>query len=162
MGPLLHEDKSEDHKYFAPYWNGRTWQAMSEGIQNSEQREALLEYAYASAAHWREVGTIVHKQRAAWLLARAWTLLQEPKQALHYAVRCAELTDQAENDLADFDKPYALEALARAFALQGDKEQAEHYYNHAFTLGESIASEDDRNLFMNDLQCAPWFGVIRL
>ena len=54
-------------------------------------------------------------------------------------------------DLADFDRPFAHEALARAYAVAGDEQHARHHLSRARELAASIEDPDDRDLVLSDL-----------
>jgi hypothetical protein len=56
------------------------------------------------------------------------------------------------DDLDEFDLPFAYEALARAYAVAGDEEQARHWIARARAAGEAISDEDDRVLLEADLE----------
>jgi hypothetical protein len=61
--------------------------------------------------------------------------------------------------MADFDIAYAYEAQARALALSGEMNEAEAHLENAQAAGEAIADEQDREIFMGDLEGGEWFGL---
>jgi hypothetical protein len=61
--------------------------------------------------------------------------------------------------MSDFDGAFAYEAVARANALAGRREEALHYLELAEKAGEVIADEQDRAIFDSDLRGGNWYGV---
>jgi hypothetical protein len=61
--------------------------------------------------------------------------------------------------MKDFDLASAYEAVARAEALAGDVETARSHHRRAEAQGARIADEEDRTIFLGDLQRGPWFGI---
>ena len=59
--------------------------------------------------------------------------------------------------LEDFDLAYAHEALARAAAAAGRAEEAQRH--RAAAAAVPIADDEDRKIFLADLEAEPWFGV---
>jgi hypothetical protein len=53
--------------------------------------------------------------------------------------------------MADWDEPFAHEALARAYAVAGDEQHARHHLSRARELAASIDDPDDRGLVLADL-----------
>jgi hypothetical protein len=58
--------------------------------------------------------------------------------------------------MEDFDLAYAQEALARAFALAGDQDQALVHWRKAADLGDQIQDPEDRRIFQGDFQSGNW------
>jgi hypothetical protein len=54
--------------------------------------------------------------------------------------------------MADFDRAFAFEAVARASALAGRREEAQRYFNLAQQAGEAISDEQDRSYFLSELK----------
>ena len=57
-----------------------------------------------------------------------------------------------------FDVAYAYEALARAHAASGNKEECKNFLQKAREAGNLIAGKEDKNIFDVDLESGPWFG----
>jgi len=130
--------KSEAHLHFAKGFNGKTWELLDKGERTQEENELLVDYAHASLAHWRAVGTGVNLQRGVWLLARVNLVLGNAQLATQYAQCCLELTEQHKDLLADFDFAFAYECMARAQALAGNRAKALQYREMADKAGAAI------------------------
>jgi hypothetical protein len=104
-----------------------------------------------------------HRWFARSLNGLVWRLLARPirpEPALHHARRCPELAGGAPG-VADFDHAYAAETMARALACAGDLGQAATWHSRATAAGATVAADDDRRIFTDDLATGPWFGLNR-
>lgn len=154
----------QEHRRLAIKANGETWEALVSGELESGSGEdlspfhELIERAQASSYHWQRATLegAVERARAAWLLARSYTVAGHADLALQHAERCAALTEAAA-DAADFDVAYTHEAKARAYALSGQVDEAKVAY--AAAAGVSILDAEDRKIFDGDLEGGPWFGL---
>jgi len=147
------------HEKLAKEINGEVWSLLDKPDRTVEEDERLILAAHASAYHWLHVGTAVHRQRGEWMLAHVHTVLSRESPARHHARRCLALTETFAAEMKDFDVAYAYEAVARAEALGEDTEPARRYLQLAETQGARIADEEDRTIFLADLQRGPWFGL---
>src|SRR5690348_2941225 len=111
----------------------------------------MLHMAHASRHHWGRVGTAANLARSEWQCSRVYAVLGRAEPALHHARRCLELCESAPDEMADFDLPFALEAMARASAVAGDGDAAQEWLDRARSAGEKIVDEDDRVLLESDL-----------
>lgn len=134
-----------------------TWTYLEKEDRSREDDDAMLHMAHASAHHWRQVGQPVNFARSEWQCSRVYAALSRPEPSRHHARRCLEIC--TENGLGDFDLAFAYEALARAEAIAGDREQARAYVEQALAAAEDIREADDRELLRSDLETIP--GVPR-
>jgi hypothetical protein len=146
---------------FAKCFNKNTWEFLNNPSRSFEDDLRMISLAHASYIHWCEEGTNVHQQRGLWLLARVYTVIEYPKQALLYANQCEYLTQTFKGEMMDFDLAYAKEGLARANALAGNKTAAEEHLLEAETLGDWIQNAEDKEIFTGDLEGGNWFGIKR-
>jgi len=151
--------EAEAQLHFAKQFNGKVWELLERQERTLEEDELLVEYAHASLAHWRVVGTEVHLQRGAWMLAHVYTILGNAELALQYAGRCQELTELYKSHLSDFDFAYAYECMARAQALAGNQMEAQKYIAMADKEGAAINDGEDRKIFLGDFNGGYWYGV---
>lgn len=120
----------------------------------------MVAAAYTSYYHWSQVGSAVNRQRGHWMVSRVFTVLERSEPALAHAKRCMELTEAHPDLMEDFDVAFAHEALARANALSGEAGKTQELYTQAEKLGEYIADEEDKGIFMGDLRGGDWYGAI--
>lgn len=150
----------EAHIKFAKSANGQVWELLENKGRSNLENEELLIAAYSSLYHWRQVGNPVNTQRGYWLLSHVFVELERSDEALEYALRCKQLTERDKDSMEDFDIAYAQEALARAYAFQGQSEIARGHFERARELGELIADAEDKKIFTDDLMGGDWTGVI--
>lgn len=150
--------RTEAHQFFAVDLNNRVWELLGNSERTEAEDNEMMWAAYASLYHWSVIGQPINIQRGEWMVSHVNSVLGYPESAVRHAERCWELTE--EQHLTDFDRGYALEALARAYACAGDKEKARKYYSEAVKVGSEIEREEDTKLFMSDLETGPWYGII--
>jgi hypothetical protein len=149
------------HEDLAKKINGEVWSLLEKEDRTVEEDERMVLAAHASYYHWLHAGTSVHRQRGEWMLAHVHTVLGREGPARHHARRCLAFTDAFAGEMQDFDVAYAFEAVARAEALAGDVDTAGRYLRMAEAQGARIADEEDRTIFLADLQRGPWFSIGR-
>ena len=152
-------DERSLHETFAKKTNGEVWSLLEKSDRSPVEDERMLLAAHASYYHWLHAGTHVHQQRAEWMVAHVYTVLGRGEPARYHARRCWSLTEMFREELKDFDAAYAHEALARAEALAGDEAEAARHYRLAEQRGVAILDEEDRHIFLSDLNRGPWFGI---
>ncbi len=127
-----------------------TWTYMEMPERSAAENDRMLEAAYASAHFWSQVGSVEHLARSQWQLSRVHTVLGRAAPAIYHAQRC--LDHCIAGDLWGWDRPFAYEALARAYAIAGDSQHMTEHLATARELGERIAEKDDRDLLLADLE----------
>jgi hypothetical protein len=145
--------------HFAKALNGKVWELLQKAQRTTEEDELMVHCAHASCYHWLQKGTPLQHQRAEWLVAHVYTVLEIPDSALRHASRCLELTRTHASLMEDFDVAYAYEGFARASALAGNRESALEFIPLAERAGLAIANEEDRSIFMGDWNSGRWYGL---
>jgi len=152
------------HRWFGVQLNNGTWNA----IDNAEigpdsplgDRETVLYGAYAGAYHWRQVPEPATTARGEHLIARTAIVVGFYDTARRHAERCLQLLDETPDEAEDWDWAFAHEAIARSAAALGDTEAAHSHHATASELGNAVADEVDRTIFLDELAREPWFGVV--
>ena len=134
-----------------------TWTLIDKPDRTPDDDDWMIHSAHASRYHWSIAGDVVNYLRGDWQIARVYTVLNLPERALHYAQLCLRQCEV--NQIGDFDRAFAYEAVARALACQGDFSEAERYYRLAEAAGSKITETDDRERFLSDLAKPPWYGL---
>jgi hypothetical protein len=111
----------------------------------------MLHCAHASSYHWMQVGTQANRARSEWQCSRVYTVLGRAEPALYHARRCLEICEASPEELADWDLPFAYEALARAHAVAGDAAESQRCLAQAHELGGKIEGEEEREILEADL-----------
>jgi DNA-binding transcriptional MerR regulator len=130
-----------------------TWTYMEKENRTREDDDAMLHMAHASRHHWGQVGTAANFARGEWQCSRVYAVLGRGEPAVHHAQRCLDIC--LENGIADWDLAFAYEALARGNAVAGDAVLARSFTEQALSAAEDIASDDDRELVLSDLETIP-------
>jgi tetratricopeptide (TPR) repeat protein len=150
---------SQAQLYFAVDFHTKTWELLDKRQRTAEENERMIGYAYASLAHWRTAGTAARHQRGEWMLARVYSELGDGRQASQHAYRCAEIIQGNPAEMSDFDFAFSYEAIARAYAVAGERAEAERFIKKAKEAGEKIKEGDDRTTFFAELKGGEWHGV---
>lgn len=143
----------EWHRWFAVACNNRAWDLIDRSIRSEKENREMLLNAYAAAYHWSKVGTLVHMARADLLLARVFSMLKDPDQALKYARGCLAFFEQGHGE--DWDLAFAHAEMAVAAAAAGDKAMQIRHYYAARELGAAIKDEEDRRIFQDEFRRIP-------
>mgnify|MGYP003513890980 CR=1 FL=1 len=139
--------------------NNSLWELLDGRELTAEEGDELLVRAYASSYHWaRAAGRgPINAARAAYMIAKAHTVLGQADMALHWVDRYDVLLAAAGFDAADFDHAYGHEARARALACAGRVADAAN--ERVLATAYPIADDEDRKIVETDLGSGPWFGL---
>jgi hypothetical protein len=151
--------EAEAHRFFAIQFNGQTWDLLDKSERTQEEDELMVYSAQASCRHWLEAGTGVNHQRGEWMISRVYSVLGLGEAALRHAKRCLELTEQHADLVEDFDRAFAYESVARAYAVGGNREEALRYIELAQQAGEAIEADENREIFVGDFDGGDWHGL---
>ncbi len=155
-------EERDMHRWFGVELNNEVWSLLDDGISPQspqDDKDLVLYGAYAAARHWRECGTVANVARAEHAIARAATAVGLPDVALRHARRCLELVEAHPEAMADWDAPFAHEALARALAAAGDLAGGAEHRQTAVRLTAAVADPGDREVLQAELARDPWFGL---
>jgi len=131
------------------------WTLLETPERTPEQDDELINATHASCHHWSKVGTTANIARGEWQISRVYSVLDRAEPALYHAGRCLAYCESSPDELEDWDLPFAYEALARAHAVAGNREDSERFAALAHELGERIEDEKDRELLTRDLATLP-------
>ena len=151
----------ELHRYFGVELNNETWDLLEQIDESSPllDQERLLYGAYAACLHWLEAGNEANHARGEHLIARVALRIGRTEIGLQHARRCLELVQAFPEQMADWDEPFAREALARALAATGSRDQALAELRRAEELTKQVAEDGDREVLLTELAKEPWFGL---
>jgi DNA-binding transcriptional MerR regulator len=152
--PTMSEPQpTPDHKRLATDLFNGVWRLMETENRTVAEDDRMLHMAHASRYHWESAGTAVNLSRGEWQCSRVYAVLNRAEPALYHARRDLEICQS--NGIADWDLAFAYEALARASAVAGDKEQARAFTDQSLAAAEDIADNEDRELLLTDLETIP-------
>ena len=145
--------EQKDHKKFAVDLFNLVWTLLDKEDRTPQDDDKMVHAAHASCFHWGEIGTALNVARGEWQISRVYSVLNRSQSALYHAQRCLALC--TENDLGDFDLAFAHEAMARAYAVAGDKANCEKHVHLARQAGERVEDKDSRDYLLGDLDTIP-------
>jgi hypothetical protein len=144
-----------DERQVAVHLFNHTWTLMELPQRTAEQDDEMIHAAHASRHHWAAVGTGANLARGEWQVSRVYVTVGRAEPALYHAYRCLAYCEANPDDVADWDLPYAYEAISRAHATAGNREEAERFAAQARDLAVQVADEHDREHLEQDLLTLP-------
>jgi len=140
------------HKHFSAYCINTAWDLLDKSERTPEEDTQMLLRSFASYYHWtqRPDFNATSHSISLWQLSRIFAVLGQADNALRYAERCLEVSQ--EEGVGPFFRAYAHEALARAFKLLGDPVQQATHLAAAQELAEMVPEPDDRAPLLADLK----------
>lgn len=126
------------------------WTFLDLDTRTDEQVIEMIHAAHASAYHWMQVGEPVNRVRSEWQCSRVYAVAGRAEPALWHARLALAICEQ--HGIADFDLGFTYEALARAYALAGQPDEATRYLEQARKASADIAADHDRELLLADLE----------
>ena len=142
-------DVGQAHKLFSAECFNRAWGLIDKIARTKEDEQQMILLAHASLWHWTQRPDCTAKNRSIsyWQLSRVYALLMEPANSRRYADLCLEVTPMTDA----FCLGYAYEALSRAEFVAGNADQATRFLIDARNHAESVTSDEDRQLLIDDL-----------
>lgn len=148
----------ETHRQLGKELYNHTWTLIEAADRTPEQDDEMVFATHASSYHWSKGGgTLANAARGHWQIARVYATLGRGEPAVWHAWRCLELAEAAARARVadDWDVPAALEGLARAQAVAGDRAAAEASRARSREALAAIADPEDRQLIEQDLATIP-------
>lgn len=149
---------AEAHRQLGKDLYNHTWTLIENADRSPAEVDEMIAAAHASAWHWsRSGGTLANAARSQWQIARVYSTLGRGEPAQWHARRSVELAEAAAKAgvADDWDLAAALEGLARAQAVAGDRAAAEATRARARAALDEIADPEDRQLIEQDLETTP-------
>ena len=147
--PLTKAEVAFHQKTKADCFN-EAWVYLEKTRRSARDDEQLLTLAHAARYHAGVVGTARNRAIGDWQISRAYAALGEPRLAQMFAESCRRLCQA--NDLKDL-RCTASEALARAHAVGGDIQAAQHHIADARKcLDETPLDREDREIYLGQIR----------
>jgi hypothetical protein len=145
---------ADAHRRLGKALYNHTWTLLEQPDPSQEQVDEMIAATHASAWHWSNAGgTLANAARSQWQIARVYATLGRGEPALTHARRCLELAEAATKAgvADDWDVPSALESLARAQSVAGERQAAAQTLARGREAAAKIADPEDRQLIESDL-----------
>jgi len=139
------------HRRLAVELFNRSWRLLELERRTPEQDDELVHCVHASCHHWRAAGTAAHRARGEGQCARVYSALGRAEPALHHAKRCLDLVRAGGEGFEDWDLASALEVMARAELLAGERAEAEEHLELARKELATVADPEDRAVIERQL-----------
>jgi hypothetical protein len=144
-----------DVRLLAAQLFNETWRLMGLPDRSEDETSRMIGAAHASRFHWSQVPghTANHLARGDWLISRVYAELRRAEPALYHARLVLGICE--EQGIGDWDLAFAYEAMARAYAVAGERGHAREYTDQALAAARDIAADPDRELLLGDLETIP-------
>jgi hypothetical protein len=133
-----------------------TWSFLDKEKRTKEEDDAMVNASHASRYHWgvrvknNWDATPINLGRGDWQLSRVYAVLGDGERAIHYGQNYLNICKK--EGIRDWDLAYAYEALARGFAVAGDKKNKEKYLKLAKEVTGEIEDKKTREMLENDFK----------
>jgi DNA-binding transcriptional MerR regulator len=157
-GTALESLDETTHRQLGKDLYNHTWSLIEATDRSPEQDDEMLLATHAAAYHWSKGGgTLANAARGQWQIARVYSTLGRGEPAVWHAGRSLELAEAAAKAgvADDWDLAAALEGLARAQAVAGDRAAARVTRDRAREALAAVADPEDRQLIEQDLETTP-------
>jgi len=139
-------DLPRAQRWFGIEFNNLAWDLLEKPDRAAEETDRMIHAAHASVHHWLAAGNAVNHLRGMILLANVYAGAQNAENALRYARRALELSEDAGQTQSAFDRATAFACAARAHLVAGDRDESRRLAHLARHAAESLEA-DDRAVF---------------
>lgn len=146
---MLFKEEDDIHRKRAIHLFNETWDLIDMKDRTRDEDSQMLEKAYASLYHWRQVGTKINLVRGYWQVSRVHAILGQGDAAYFYGISGVELCEA--EGFGDFDRAFAYESVARAEKCRGNSESMDSWFERGQVASENIAKDQDKKYFLSEL-----------
>lgn len=143
------EKVSVDHQSIAVQLFNETWDLIEKKPRTVDEDSQMLEKAYASLYHWRQIGTKLNQARGFWQVSRVHSILGHGDAAYFYGVSGVELCEA--EGFGDFDLAFAYESVARAEKCRKNIDSMSAWFERGLAEAENIEKDEDKKYFISEL-----------
>lgn len=145
-------DLQASHRWFSAECFNATWDLIEKPARTPEQDDEMLLRAATSLWHWKQREDFGPKNAsiAYWLLSRVYALVGEPELAMRHGRQSLAVIAEAD-DVDDFFRAYAHEAMARAAHVAGDIEERDAQVARVRSYLDVIDEDENRRVLLDDL-----------
>jgi hypothetical protein len=147
------EEVARWHRRFAVELFNRSWDLLETLERTVEDDAEMLAAAFASAYHWRQVGTAENIALGDHQIAKVASHVGEPALALHYARRALEAIEIGH--FGDWQVAAAYEGMARASAAAGDRSGRDYWVQRCTIALGAVPDAGDRSVVAEQLLNLP-------
>jgi hypothetical protein len=144
-------DLAAAHKYYSANCFNKAWDLIDKEQRTPEEDEQMIRLNQASHYHWtqRPDYSSTSASIGYWQSSRIYAILGQAENAMRYGQLCLQVSQ--EGGTPPFYLGYAYEALARAAAVAGNRQDMNGYLDKARAAAEEVQEADDRQVLLDDL-----------
>lgn len=131
----------------------RVWELLEKSDRSRSEDDEMVNAAHASRYLWGGVGDRKNFAIGDWQISRVYSVVGRGEPAVHHARRCLDHAGEVEGEPWLLASAY--EALARAYAVGGDRAAAEEWKIKAEQRLEQVTDPDDREIVARDIRTLP-------
>ena len=138
------------HRKIAAECFNKAWDYLEMEDRTPRDDREMLAMAHASRFHWGLVGTSENQAVGDWQLSRVYAALGEARLSLEFAKACLDTCGKSHLDGIVHT---ANEAMARAYAVAGDRRAARKHIVLARKQLDALTLEDeDREVYLDQIR----------
>ena len=144
-------DQAAAHKYYSANCFNKAWDLIDKEQRTPEEDEQMIRLNQASHYHWTQRPDYSNTSASIgyWQTSRIYAILGQAENAMRYGQLCLQVSQ--EGGTPPFYLGYAYEALARAAAVAGNRQDMNGYLDKARAAAEEVQEADDRQVLLDDL-----------
>lgn len=131
----------------------RVWELLEQSDRSAGDEDEMVNAAHASRYLWSSIGDAQNFAIGDWQISRVYAVLGRGEPAVHHARRCHDHAVQVEGQPWLLASAY--EALARAYAVAGDRAAAVEWKDKAVARLDEVEDADDREIVERDVATLP-------
>jgi hypothetical protein len=140
----------EDYRKLAIQSFNDTWTYIDKEKLSDVDIEKMIRLAHSSKHYWvKAKGTAINMERGDWLISHVYAIVGNGIEALKFAKLC--LNRVLQENIGDFDKVFAYEAMARAFQVIHNEEEMKKYLALGYKAIDDVEKESDRKYCISQL-----------
>lgn len=126
------------------------WELLDKTERTEEEDRIMIHAAHASLFHWLQVQDPENEFIGEWQISRVYSTLGKGESALYHAEISLGVCEK--NKFTGFNLACAYEALARAYWVLKDRENALNFLQKSAQERENITDEEEKKLIDGDLE----------
>jgi hypothetical protein len=147
---MLSQSELEFHRETAKKCFNGTWDYLDKKNRDTNDEQQMLHLAHTARYHWSLIGTAENLAVADWQVSRVYAAINEPSLSLRFAK--SSLATMQKNNLSQI-LCTGYEAMARAFAIAGDRQLArDHVKKAREALASATVDEEDRKIYADQIR----------
>lgn len=141
---------SEEHKRIGIALFNYTWSMIEKPDKSDSDTEHMINSAHASLFHWSFSAEPVHFARGEWLISRVYSIAKRPEPAMFHGQKSLKIC--LENGVSKFDRGFAFEAVARAYAVMGRDKERDENLELGLEEAQQVENDADRKWLIDNLR----------